>query len=198
MQNDINSVPSRNFVLNETKIHAAMKDKGFGSIEALASALGVHRNTILPYLSGDRALPDCLDRMLKILDLSPGEAITKNIKSRHQPGLEISALMSSLVKLAPENAYILFGSRARGNFRKHSDYDIGVYNIGGLPFTEFSKLIDLAEEWEETKHYDVNLTNLTLSDSNFLLEVRADWIYLGGSLEAWIELQKQAGISLYE
>ena len=198
MQNDTPNVPYRNFILDEAKVHTAMKNKGFGSIESLANALGVHRNTILPYLSGDRALPDCLDRMLKILELSPGEAITKNIKSQHQPGLEISALISSLVQLAPENAYILFGSRARGNFRKHSDYDVGVYKIGGLPFAELSKLIDLTEAWEETKHYDVNLTNLTLSDSDFLLEVRASWVYLGGSLEAWIELQKQAGISLYE
>lgn len=158
----------------------------------------VHRNTILPYLSGKRAFPDCLDRLLKILDLSPGEAIIPNAKFQSQAGLEIAPLVGSLVKLCPENAYILFGSRASGTYRKHSDYDVGVYKVGGLPFAEFSKLIDLAEDWNSDKHYDVNLSNFSLVDKDFLAEIRNSWIFIGGNLEAWVSLQKQAEIVLYE
>ena len=198
MQLNTLNVHQRNFILNAAKVHSAMFAKGFETIESLAKALGVHRNTILPYLSGQRAFPDCLDRMLKLLDLEPGEAIAHNIKSQHQYGLEIAPLISSLVKSDPDNAYILFGSRAKGNFRKYSDYDVGVYKIGGLAFADFSKLINFAQEWNGDKYYDVNLSNFTLIDKEFLLEIRKSWIFLAGNLEAWIEIQKHAGINLYE
>lgn len=187
-----------NFILDQQKIHAAMKAKGISSIEALSQKLNVHRNTILPYLSGQRALPDCLDRLLKFLDLTPADSIVKNVKLQKQPGLDIAPLISSLIKSQPDNAYILFGSRASNSHKKYSDYDIGVYKMGGLPFHELSKLIDLSEEWESEKSFDVNLTNLTLADTSFLEEIRKSWIFLGGNLEAWINVQMKAGISLYE
>ena len=187
-----------NFIINEEKINSAMKAKGINTIEELSKQLNVHRNTILPYLSGQRALPDCLDRMLKLLDLTPADAIVKNVKSKIQPGLEISPLLSKLITSQTENSYVLFGSRAKRTNKKYSDYDIGVYRINKLPFSDLSKLIDLTDDWESDKSYDVNLTNLTLADTDFLQNIRRDWIFLGGNLEAWVELQKKAGIELYE
>lgn len=187
-----------NFIIHGEKIALAMKAKGIHTIEELSKQLNVHRNTILPYLSGQRALPDCLDRMLKLLDIAPGDAIVKNVKSKIQPGLEISPLISQLVTSQPKNAYVLFGSRAKRTNKKYSDYDIGIYRINNLPFSELSKLIDLTEEWKSNKSYDVNVTNLSLADIDFLHNIQNDWIFLGGNLEAWIDLQKKIGIELYE
>ena len=187
-----------NFIISDSIIFTAMRRKGITSVEELSKKLNVHRNTILPYLGGQRALPDCLDRLLKFLDLSPGEAIVKNVKSQKQYGLEIAPLVSRLIKQAPDNTYVLFGSRAKNTYKKYSDYDLGVYNTENLTLRELSKLIDYAKEWELDKPYDVNLTNLTLADTNFLEEIRNDWVFLGGNLESWIELQKKAKITLYE
>lgn len=187
-----------NFILDSEKVYFAMKERGYSSIEELANALGVHRNTIFPYLSGDRALPDCLDRLLFMLNLSPREALIPNYRTKKQYGLELSMLLSDLVQANPLCAFFLFGSRARGDFKKYSDYDLGVYSKNGLGFSEFSKLIDLAKKWEEDKHYDVNLTNFTLADAEFIMNVSRDWVFLGGDLASWVDLHKKAGIKLYE
>lgn len=175
-----------------------MKAKGIGSIEELSKKLNVHRNTITPYLAGKRGLPDCLDRMLELLDLSPAEAILKNVQSSRQAGLEIAELVSKLVVSQAPNAYILFGSRARKTAKQYSDYDIGVFNKTDLSFSDFSKLIDIAEEAEQSLPFDINLTNLNLADQSFLQEIRKDWIFIGGSLDSWISLQEKANIKLYE
>lgn len=187
-----------NFIINQVKIYSAMKAKGIRSIEELSQKLDVHRNTIIPYLSGQRALPDCLDRLLKFLDLSPADSIIENVTAKKQHGLQIASLISTFIKLQPENAYVLFGSRSNSTHKKYSDYDIGVYKIDSLSFHELSKLIDLAEEWESERPIDVNLTNLTLADKEFLNELRKSWVFLGGSFEAWIKLQEKAEIFLYE
>jgi plasmid maintenance system antidote protein VapI len=67
-----------NYILNTHLVRHAMQLKGFKTIEHIANTLGVHRNTITPYFSGERALPDCLDRLLHILGLSPSDALIKN------------------------------------------------------------------------------------------------------------------------
>jgi predicted nucleotidyltransferase len=194
----MHTLKRKNFTLDSSRVYAAMKDKGFGTIDSLAVELGVHRNTILPYLVGDRALPDCLDRLLKLLDLTPAEAITRNTRTKQQYALNIAGLVSSLVKQAPDGAFVLFGSRAKGTYRKHSDYDIGIFKTKGMPFNELSSLIDITESWEADKPYDVNLTNLEIADAGFLKEISKDWVFLGGDLLAWVYLQMRAEIELYE
>jgi len=188
----------KNFILDSSVVYAAMKEKGFKTIDSLARELGVHRNTLLPYLMGERALPDCLDRLLKLLDLTPAEAINKNNITKQQYALEIAMLISRLTSKAPDCAFVLFGSRAKGTNRKHSDYDVGVFRRENLPFDLFSSLIDLSEEWEADKSYDVNISNLTGADQNFLKEISKDWIFIGGDLLSWVDLQNKAEIELYE
>jgi predicted nucleotidyltransferase len=189
---------SKNFILDTSRVYGAMKAKGFSTFDSLANELGVHRNTLLPYFTGQRGLPDCLDRLLNLLDLTPAEALGKNLTVKHQPALDIAPLLSLLVQQAPDCAFVLFGSRARGDHRKHSDYDTGVFRREDLPFNLFSPLIDLCEDWKKEKQYDVNVTNLTVADYIFLKEISRDWVFLGGDLLSWIELQKKAGIELYE
>jgi predicted nucleotidyltransferase len=188
----------KNYILDTSKVYSAMRVKGFKTLESLAKDLGVHRNTLLPYLTGKRALPDCLDRLLNLLDLTPGEALTKNNISKAQHALEIAELISSLSMKAPDCSFVLFGSRARGTNRTYSDYDIGVYRKNGLAFKTISKLMDLCSEWNEKKHYDVNISNLNIADNDFLKEISKDWIFLGGDFTSWIELNNKSGITLYE
>ncbi len=187
-----------NYVIDETEVLAAMKAKGYKSIEELSKALNVHRNTISAYLCGQRALPESLDRLMYLLDVSPAQVIVRNLNSKKQFGLDIADVVSSMINLCPDKAYVLFGSRARGSNKKYSDYDIGVYCRDEMQFSQFSKLIDLAQEHQSEKPYDINLSNLCLADSKFLFEIKNDWQYLGGDFLSWVELQKKAEIELYE
>lgn len=189
---------NHNYIINSSKIYTAMAEKGFKTIEELSLALGVHRNTISPYLNGTRALPDCLNRLLNILEIKASEAIIPSTQIKKQHGLDIAPLIEKMITLRPDICFILFGSRAKGNARKYSDYDIGVYSKTSLTFYEFSKLIDLTEDYKSNLHFDVNLTNFSLADDEFLKDVKSHWIFLGGNFASWIALQNKAGIVLYE
>jgi len=92
----------------------------------------------------------------------------------------------------------LFGSRARGDHKKYSDYDIGIYSKEGIEFSEHSKLIDIAEEYQNERPYDINLSNLNNADKKFLLEIKKDWKFLTGDFLSWLELQEKSETVLYE
>lgn len=188
----------QSYVIDKEAVLRAMSEQGVDSIGQLASVMGVHRNTISAYISGQRALPAALDSLLHTLQLSPGEAIVRSVDSKQQHALAIADVMSSLLNFSSKNAFVLFGSRARGNNKKYSDYDIGVYSKGGVELAEHSQLLDIAKKFQEEQAFDINITNLNNADKNFLLEIKKDWKFLTGDFLSWVELQKKSEMVLYE
>jgi predicted nucleotidyltransferase len=175
-----------------------MARKGFRSVEQLANSLGLHRNTIGNYLQGSPALPEALSRILDILELPPELAFQGSSVRVKIPALAIASLVDKLNAASPASAIVLFGSRARGNHKKFSDYDLGIFRTTGIPFSEFSPLLSMVNDFNANNLQVVQLSNLAFADTDFLTNIREDLVFLGGSFVGWVELLRRAGITIYE
>lgn len=184
-------------IVSKVAIFNAMEKKGISSIKELAKQIGVHRNTINPYLSGERALPEALENLLLYLEIPPAEAFKKKENAILEPAKEISSLLSELYSFGYEKAFVLFGSRARNKAKKYSDFDLGVYQPGDLPFKEFSLMLDVVADWNEKNTTEVQLTNLNFADQVFLHKILEDLIFVGGNYHSYIQLQKKIGVTIY-
>ncbi|MEZ4754355.1 MAG: nucleotidyltransferase domain-containing protein [Bdellovibrionota bacterium] len=184
------------FTVNAEVLKAAIKQKGFGSIEELASTIGVHRNAIGNYLQGARAIPEVLGKVLDTLEISPAQVFEGTRPRRHIPGLEISKLIDSITACHANAAICLFGSRSRGDNKKNSDIDLGIYRSKKISFKEFSPLMTMVDDFNEDLSTPVQLVNLTSADKDFLLSIREDLMFLGGSLNSWAELLRKADVVL--
>ena len=184
--------------LQTERLEQAMREHGFESVRAFADALGVHRNTVHNYLHGRATLPDAFVRMLVALDLDPGEVLRLRRPSVHVPALRVADLVDELAAVLPEAAIVLFGSRARGDAKPHSDYDLGVFRSGPLEFTEYSRALDVVEEWNERSLSRAQLVDLVRADPDFVVDIADDLRFLAGSLRAWCDLLRKAGRQVHE
>lgn len=187
-----------NLRLDTSKVRKAMHNHGFGSIQALAESLGLHRNTVSNYLTGKTGFPEALGLILAKLDLKPADVIILDQPHRQVPALELADLLDQLLGAQPHAAFVLFGSRARGRFKSYSDYDLGVFSESGLWFREYSRLLDIIAEWNDTRLHEVQLVNLNQADVSFLANIAPDLQHLAGSMGAWCELLRKAGWNIHE
>lgn len=179
------------YILDEHQFQTQLKKKGYRSISQLAKNLGIHRNTIHHYLSGNSVFPEKLDAIFLALDLDFKEAIVKRQKFTEDIAAPIAKVIDELHAKFPEATFILFGSRAQGTARKYSDWDLGVFCRKGLPHEVFCKIRRKKIEFEEKSPYFIDLINLNRGDQDFLKEVSQHWIFLTGKRQDWIELQKK-------
>ena len=189
---------SPQLLLDATRLRREIRARGFSGVRDFADAVGVHRNTVGSYLSGRTALPSALARILEELDLAPAEVLSLSRRRRRMPGLAVSSLVETLHGVMPEAALVLFGSRARGTAKRYSDYDIGVYRIDALEFSQFSRLLDSVSAWNEESVVAAQLVNLTRADASFLGDLADDLVFMAGSHAAWCALQQKAGMELHE
>jgi hypothetical protein len=180
-------------VLDAEKVARRLKDKGWGSLTALAHALGLHRNTLHYYLSGKPVFSAALEKLFAALDLDPAVAVVK--KSFFAAPGEIAAiapLVDTLHAAFPQTTYVLFGSRAEGCARRYSDFDIGVFAAVGLKHELFRKLLRIKTDWEEDSPYFIDLVNLDRADPEFLRRISRGWKFLAGRQQDWMMLQNKA------
>ena len=98
---------------------------------------------------------------------------------------EINQLIAKITQDNTDLAVILFGSRAKGNFRKFSDYDLGILAEGKLPLDRWLKLRDLSEESTEDFPLMVDLVDLSRAPDKFLSEVKSSAKFISGNLRVW-------------
>ena len=185
-------------LIDADELQRQIRARGYGSVREFADAVGVHRNTVGNYLSGKAAMPGALATILEALDLSPGDVLSLPRRRRHVPGLSVSDLVTSLHRATPQAAYVLFGSRARGDGKQYSDYDIGVFQHEPLAFSAYSRLLNIVADWNEEATQTAQLTDLTRANGAFLSEVSGDLCFLAGSHNAWCDLLRKAGMQLHE
>ena len=188
---------SPQIVLDSKRVQLEIRRRGT-SVKGLAETLGVHRNTIGNYLSGKAGLPQGLSRILDALDLAPADVLSWDRRRRRIPGLAVSDLVGALHAEVPGAAFILFGSRARGDAGRHSDYDLGLFSDPGPEFPLYSRLLDRVAEWNEESLLTAQLVDLTRAEPAFLTEVAEDAVFLAGSHSAWCAFLSKAGVRLHE
>lgn len=179
------------YILDTKRFEEAMQRQGFASIGELARSLNIHRNTIHYYLSGHGVFPDKLEKLLARLSLQPADVLVQK-KARDANSLSpIAPLIDQLQPQFPDAAFVLFGSRARNTARHYSDWDIGVYNQGGISHDQYRQMRRIKEDWEEHSPYMVDVTNLNRADEEFLKSASRGWIFLGGNLGSWLALNQK-------
>ncbi len=178
------------YILHESRFHEALKKKGYRSIGELAKSLGVHRNTIHHYLSGHPVFPEGFAKILSALDLSPIEALEdKGVLELPYEG--IANLVDQLRADYPGVTFVLFGSRVSGQAGPYSDWDLGVFARGGLAHEAYRKIVRRSGDLTENFPFFVDVVNLNRADLPFLQEISRHWVFVGGSLQDWISLQRR-------
>ncbi len=184
--------------MDANRIEQAIHAHGFGSVKNFADSLGLHRNTVGNYLAGKTGLPTALGRILNALDLTPADVLSLSLRHKSVPGLSLTDLIEDLHVAVPGAAFVLFGSRARGTAKPYSDYDIGVYHIEGMEFAIYSRLLDIAADWNDDSIVAAQLVDLGRADASFVHAAADDLTFLAGSYAAWCGLLRKAGMRLYE
>ena len=178
------------FIVDPNRFQEALKERGYHSLTQLAHELGMHRNTLHYYLSGRPPLPENFEKVIRALNLTPGEILIEKEVSKKFVHQEIAPLVDQLHSEFPDITFILFGSRAKGRGRKYSDWDLGVYCKEGLSHQRYRSIVRRKEDLVENSPYLVDLVNLNNADSSFLKKISKHWVFLTGRQQDWIELQK--------
>ena len=186
------------YILDSSRIRQAITKCGYASVSQFATRLGLHRNTVIGYLSGQSCLPRALEKILSALDLKASEVIIQKQTAKQIAGLKIEKLLSSLISLEPHCAFFLFGSRARGKAKDYSDYDVGLYKKEELPFKAYSKLLSLVDEWNQNNFSEVQLVNFCNADKEFLENTIDDMHFLGGDFSEWVNIFRKAERKIFE
>ena len=184
--------------LDTSRLQREIHQRGFNSVQDFADSVGVHRNTVGNYLAGKTALPSALAKILVALDLAPADVLFLPLRRRQVPGLLVADLVESLHAANPGAVVVLFGSRARGTAKRHSDYDLGLFCHNGFEFAAFSRMLDLVAAWNEKSLATAQLVDFSRADASFLAGLSEDLVFLAGSHEAWCELLRKSGMQLHE
>ena len=180
----------------EGKLHIgclreAMNRSGLKSFSALAEKAGVHRNSIAPYLRGEKSLYSRSALALAdALNVSPRELVLDTCADDRWgviPVIEI--LHQEFEARNAEIAFFLFGSRASGRSREFSDYDIGV--TGGrqaISTDMFLAIKERVSQLVDDLSVKVDLTNFDQAPVWFLSQLQLAFRYLTGKKESYYTL----------
>lgn len=188
-KNIVHVILSTVYISNVSLIKEAIKTSGFGSVTELAKHLGVHRNTLQNYFSGQSLLPKHFTEMLQVLHLSIDQALVQVTEEEPNDQFKIAPLVDQLLSLYPNACFVLFGSRAKQiACAKYSDFDVGIYSHNKLAHADYRQLIKAKNEWEENSPYFVDLVNLHQAPDDFLTNISKNWIFLAGRSQDWLAL----------
>ena len=179
------------YVIDSTELERAMLANGYPTLQALADAMGVHRNTLHYYLKGQSVFPKAVSDLLDRLHLAPAQAIRKKATPRYEVWGVIAPVVDRLIEEFSDVAWVMFGSRARGDERKYSDWDLGVFARAGIEHRRYIKMRERLMALMEPTAYLADLTNLCVADRDFYDSVVTDLVYLGGSFSEWLALQER-------
>ena len=178
--------------LNMAQLRHYARRRGYRGIAGLLRSLGLHRNTLNRFAHGAGVLPKSVEMVLAALQIPLQEAIQNKRNVENSNLLPILPLIEQLGTKFSRYSFVLFGSRARGRSRKYSDFDIGVIADSTLPFSDYSKMLELKEEFEARSPFFVDLVDLSHADKDFINSVSQEAELLSGKYSDLLKLQQRA------
>jgi transcriptional regulator with XRE-family HTH domain len=167
-----------NFVLDVEKLKAFSRKAGIQTIGELCEKANIHKNSITPYLKGERS-----PFTQVVLDIAAALRVSAQDLVGVGEDHIVTDLRSRLGTLMESGwSLFLFGSRARGSEKKFSDIDVGV--TGGkvkLSFSDFSIFKSKAEDAYDNYPLSLNLVNLDMAPADFLLNIEPDLTFICGN-----------------
>ncbi len=177
------------YLLNADEFNLNLAKKGFSSVSTFANQMGIHRNTINNYLYGKSSV--FTDAFLKIctgLDANPLNLISPTNTEFQQIQKLITAIKPLLISY-PNLALLLIGSRARGNYKRRSDWDLGITSgIHGTDTSTYLRIKSTVEDLAEDLPVIVDLVNLDRAPYWFLAEFDYKPKFICGNITSYHHL----------
>lgn len=172
-----------NYCLSKEKLMHFASKLGLRSINEICEAANVHRNSLTPYLKGDRSpYTQVMLDLAAALKVSPDDLIIKTSEDLvNELYRKISPLISD-----KQLALSMFGSRVRKTEMKYSDIDIGI--SGGRAKIDFDSFVLIKSQIEDEfddYSYSLNIINLDMAPDDFLFSIEKDLTFLFGHKECF-------------
>lgn len=179
------------YLIDKTNIRDRIREKGFRSVSDFCEAAGIHRNTLNYYFRGEPVISEKLETVLAMLNMTLDDAVT-HVGPRGDTSLKpVAALLDELCAADPSACFVLFGSRASGQNKKYSDFDIGAFSHNALSRQKYSQLLNIKEAFEERSPFFVDVVNFNNASDTFLHNVAKDWKFIGGNVQSWVALNER-------
>ena len=169
------------YVLSKELLQQYGERNGFRSFGEICEAANIHKNSLTPYLKGDRSpYTQVVLDLARVLNVAPSNLV--DVKA----GDVVYDLQTMILPIVEDKelAFFMFGSRARRTEKKFSDIDIGI--TGGMNKLDFEKFVLLKSEIEdlfENYPYTLNIVNLDIAPDDFLLSIEKDLTFIFGNKE---------------
>ena len=167
----------------------AIRQRGFKSLSDIAQHLGYHRNTLGHFARGESVFPKSLQTLFNFLGIDGRKYI--RLLEHAQLDDTIAKIVDKIIAATPYCCIVLFGSRARGNHRPYSDFDLGIFSVNEFSHEHYLHMIDIVEDVSEDFAFRVQLVNLCKADHYFLNQIGSDLKFIGGRMSDWIKLKER-------
>lgn len=175
------------YKLDDRQLTAQLRKLGFSTISQFAKEYAINRATLNNYLNGRGPFPEAFYAIADALKTDPLQLLTPIPSEGGIPKLEeIAAIVTACGKVSPNIAVVLLGSRAAGNAKQYSDWDLGV--TGGaqqLTTKEFLGIKQIVDDLREDLPRDVDVMNLDAAPQWFLKGIDYTPRFLSGSESSW-------------
>ncbi|OGQ46798.1 MAG: hypothetical protein A3H42_03505 [Deltaproteobacteria bacterium RIFCSPLOWO2_02_FULL_46_8] len=178
--------------LDPVKFKKRVSELGYQSILEFARKSAIHRNTVQKLLGGDSIFLSSFEKIAEKLEMDPLELMMPTVKLDPSiPNLdELESIVPLLSRKNKKMAIVLIGSRAFGNPKKYSDWDVGIFGhpqpISGMEYLALKRFV---EEKTENHVRQVDLVNLNQAPLWFLENLKKPLVFLGGNKESYYYLQ---------
>lgn len=177
------------YYLDKSKLKIALAGQGYKNISDFAQKTGVSRQTITHLLSGKKSVfTRGMELLVEALSVDPFELVTERCATEAVTQ-NISNVVTLLEKKFPDCAVVLIGSRAQGQAKKYSDWDLGITcGPARLQTPEYLKIKSFVQDLTEEGIDDVDVVNLDQAPLWFLSGIKNPKL-LGGNTQAFTYLK---------
>jgi predicted nucleotidyltransferase len=167
------------YILSETALKSKLSHSGYATQEAFCRETGYSRNTLASYLKGKSVFHPKFEELARILKSAPTDLILVQ-KAFNAQGTILEKMISRLRPFFHQYAFVLFGSRAKETHDRGSDWDVGIYHTKTIPGNVFLNVRRKVDDVIEEAPQNIELTNLTLADRDFLKDLKGSVQFLAG------------------
>lgn len=168
-------------------LRSRIMECGYRSVDDFARSHGIHRNTLYAYLNGAKSiLSNAAMKIAESIGVDDPLELAVEIPMGGSTERKLHAACKNVCEERPNVVCMLIGSRARGNSKPMSDYDVafsgGMNELGADGYLNMrSELEDLIEDLP----LSVDIVNLDGVSTSFLLEMNYIPCYICGNREAF-------------
>ncbi|MBI2091537.1 MAG: helix-turn-helix domain-containing protein [Deltaproteobacteria bacterium] len=173
--------------IDAAKLKQIITQRGYAHVTEFAKAHGFNRSTINNYLKGNGGpFSETYYVICDTLQIDPLSILSPFSAQKTDDIEEIIPVVKKLCSVDLEIAVGLLGSRAKGNNRKYSDWDLCITRGGrALTGEAFLKLKRTVDEEVDKLPREVDFVNLDVAPAWFLLGIDYEPIFLAGNSNSW-------------